>query len=363
MTTSMPPQQRTTHWRERALSRAEAITDAWEVTKAYAGRIADWILFGCMVMNIIEILPEVSLPPAVSNLVLGVQVVMLDIGGFSLTSMGEYAREQGDERAARRASVTGGLLIAIMIVTLLLVSIGLLWPTARVYTDMAEKGLILVRVFMTVIYGHVIHSLRRSVQTHTVHIPLADVSARLDAYSEHLRQVQAEMHQHAREVESSISSLVHAVVQTQTHAIVAELQTVQAQMDRAVQSQFIEVYALVQSLTTLHTSEPVYEPEREHDEASERVRSEQTRKGTRRQTNPSLALVHSITDEPLSEQSGEPLEHRIKQFILAQREQGHEPSLAEIMDRCACSKGSAIRYRRELNDERSASDERRVVGE
>ncbi|HET9919059.1 MAG TPA: hypothetical protein VFQ30_04400 [Ktedonobacteraceae bacterium] len=158
---SISPVEAASGWRERALAHSEIITDAWEVTKTYAGRIAEWVLFGCMVMNIIEILPGVTLWPAVSNLVLGMQVVMLDVGGFSLASMGQQAHEQGDEQAAKRASITGGLLIGIMMLTLLLVTVGLLWPDARAYTGMAEKGLILVRVVMTVVYGHVIHSLRR----------------------------------------------------------------------------------------------------------------------------------------------------------------------------------------------------------
>ena len=57
------------------MARSEIITDAWEVTKTYAGRIAEWVLFGCMIMNIIEILPGVTLWPALSNIVLGTQVV------------------------------------------------------------------------------------------------------------------------------------------------------------------------------------------------------------------------------------------------------------------------------------------------
>jgi len=171
MTTNVPPQLQSPRppapsWREAALARSEVISDAWEVTKTYAGRIAEWVLFGCMVMNILEIL--VTLPSALSNIVLGTQVVMLDVGGFSLASMGEQARQQGDERAARKASVTGNFLIGVTIVTLLLVTIGLLWSAAKQDTDMAEKGLILVRVIMTVIYGHVIHSLR-SVTTHRQH--------------------------------------------------------------------------------------------------------------------------------------------------------------------------------------------------
>jgi hypothetical protein len=163
MTTIPQPQQPPSpSWREQAIAKSEGITDAWEVTKTYAGRLADWVLFGCMIYSIIEILPGVSLSTLLTNVVLGVQVVMLDVGGFSLASMAEQARERGDERAARRAACTAWVLISIMILTLLLVTIGLLWPMTRPITDGAEKALILVRVILTVIYGHVIHGLRRA---------------------------------------------------------------------------------------------------------------------------------------------------------------------------------------------------------
>jgi hypothetical protein len=148
------------HWKDAALARAEAITDAWEVVKAYAGRAAEWVLFVCMIINIVEMLPEVNLPTSITNMVLGVQVVMLDIGGLSLSTMSAHARLLGDVKAAKRAGMTSAFLIGLMIVTLLLVSIGLLFPSVKPYTDLAEKGLILIRVVMTVIYSHVIHSLR-----------------------------------------------------------------------------------------------------------------------------------------------------------------------------------------------------------
>jgi hypothetical protein len=148
------------NWKDAALAKAEAITDAWEVVKAYAGRAAEWVLFVCMIINIVEMLPEVSLPTSVTNAVLGVQVVMLDIGGLSLSTMSAHARLMGDLKAAKRAGTTSAFLIGLMIVTLLLVSIGLLFPTVKPYTDLAEKGLILIRVVMTVVYSHVIHSLR-----------------------------------------------------------------------------------------------------------------------------------------------------------------------------------------------------------
>lgn len=149
------------HWRDIAIAKSELITDAWEVTKAYAGRIAEWVLFGCMVMNIIEILPGVTLWPFVSNMVLGTQAVTLDVAGFGLASMADHARRMGDEEAACKAERTGWCLITIMVLTIALVTCGALWPVTRWFTDPTEKVLILVRVVMTVIYGHVLHGLRR----------------------------------------------------------------------------------------------------------------------------------------------------------------------------------------------------------
>jgi len=116
-------------------------------------------------------------------------VVMLDIGGFSLASMADQARQQGNERAARRAARTGWFLIGVTILTLLLVSIGLLWPhtpAIQDFTGKAEKGLILVRVIMTVIYGHVIHSLRRATTTRQ-HTTFTEQFTKL---SEHLTETQ-----------------------------------------------------------------------------------------------------------------------------------------------------------------------------
>lgn len=150
--------------------------------------------------------------------------------------------------AARRASVTGAFLIGIMILTLLLVSLCLLWPATRPYTNMAEKGLILVRVIMTVIYGHVIHGLRQTTQS-AVLVKSIDIYDCLDAYAEQLRLVQAEAHRQVQEVQASVSTLVQSVVQSQTYAIMTELHAVQTQMDRAVQSQFQQVYAHVHSFT------------------------------------------------------------------------------------------------------------------
>jgi len=208
---------------------------------------------------------------------------------------------------------------------------------------------------MTVIYGHVIHSLRRTAQS-AVLVKSTDIYERLDVYSEQLRLVQAEVHRQVQEVQASVSTLVHSVVQAQTHALMTELQAVQTQMDRAVQSQFQQVYALVHSFT-----QRTPEQAQEHDAADEQE-SGRVKRGSKRPANPSITLVHSVTDEQGNRQSSEPLEQRIKQYILAQRRGGSEPSLAEIREQCACSKGSAIRYRRELGASH-ATGERSAVGQ
>ena len=60
--------QGSAHWKDRAIAKSEAITDLWEVAKIYAARAAEWVLFGCMVVNIVEILPGVAISPLMVNI-------------------------------------------------------------------------------------------------------------------------------------------------------------------------------------------------------------------------------------------------------------------------------------------------------
>ncbi len=204
------------HWKDAALAKAEAITDAWEVVKAYAGRAAEWVLFVCMIINIVEMLPEVSLPTSITNAVLGVQVVMLDIGGLSLSTMSAHARLMGDLKAAKRAGTTSAFLIGLMIVTLLLVSIGLLFPTVKPYTDLAEKGLILIRVVMTVIYSHVIHSLR-STNPQSVPVPETPAVPAVTELEPLITRILVPiLEQYHAELRSEISGQVKQAIQNST---------------------------------------------------------------------------------------------------------------------------------------------------
>lgn len=214
------PVQQQRSWRDVLIDRSVVITDAWEVTKIYSGRLAEWVLFGCMVGNIVEILPQVGVPLGVSNAILGVQTVTLDVAGFGLATMADSARANGDTKAANTARNTSYLLIGLMIVTVAIVTTGLLWPTMKPITDVIDKALILVRVILTVIYGHVVHTLRRASASQQSLIQ--QVQQQLDE----LRRLHTvTMEQHQRERDEALVTIGNQRQQmTELHTTIQRLQ-------------------------------------------------------------------------------------------------------------------------------------------
>src|SRR5215469_5163879 len=160
-----------------------------------------------------------------------------------------------------------------------------------------ETVLLIARAVVAVLFGHAIYALREEYGESTITLKEAsELQQCIDAYNEQLRLVQAEVHRQVQEVQGSVSTLVQSVVQSQTQAIRTELQAVQTHMDKAVQSQFKEVYALVHALS-LHT--PQQAPE--HEARGEQGHG-QIKRGSKRQVHPSITLVHSVSDEQASEQ-------------------------------------------------------------
>lgn len=217
-------------WRDVAIAKSVIITDAWEVTKVYTGRAAEWILFGCMIANIVGILPAVNLPILVTNIVMGTQIITLDVAGFGLATMAQDARANGDEGAARRAQHTAYMLIGIMMLTLLLFSLGLMVPGVRFYTDIAEKVLILVRVGLIVLYGHVIHSLRSVVDDQPTQHQVDALQEQLEAQhleierisETHQKQLTESEAQHKRELQHTVT-LLQTQQQEQLDDAIAEI--------------------------------------------------------------------------------------------------------------------------------------------
>ncbi len=161
-----PQQPHKWNWREAAIAKSEMITDVWEVSKAWAGRGVGWVLFFCMVANILEVAPGIKTPILMSNVVLGTQAITLDIAGFGLASLADHARENGNEKAANQAKLTSWALIFMMMLTLVLVSVKVLSASSSNvvhFVDNAEPILVFVRVVMVVISGYMEIKLRKGI--------------------------------------------------------------------------------------------------------------------------------------------------------------------------------------------------------
>jgi ribosomal protein S25 len=198
-------------WKDAAIEKSVVITDCWEVFKIYTGRLAEWILFGCMIFNIVEMIPGMNLWPVLTNSVMVITIITLDIAGFGLNSMAEYARECGHVEAAKEASRVAKCLIGIMMVTLLLATSGLLFPMIKPYLVYGEDTLILVRVLLVVIYGHTIHKLRHITAAQTPPSGALEEIARLQQALEHATQSaqewQSRMQSEAQEWRTKIATL------------------------------------------------------------------------------------------------------------------------------------------------------------
>jgi hypothetical protein len=158
-----------TNWKQAAMQKAERITDYWDIVKAYCGRSAEVVLSLCMFASLIGVLLGIHYWPWVNNLILAIQIIMLDMGGFALNTLAEHARDNGQEEAAQKAESMARFLIGLVIATLAIITIGQLSAIAGPYAGVvktsvgyAEPLLILVRVISTVKYIHTIHSLRGS---------------------------------------------------------------------------------------------------------------------------------------------------------------------------------------------------------
>lgn len=204
-------------WWDRAISQSEMISNGFEVFKAWLARFAEWILFFCLIANIIEIfpLPE-PFASIFGNIVLGIQVITLDVAGFGLASMGASARRRGDRGAARKASRMGWTLISIMMLTVGLVAISVIAPSVKSDIDVVQKALILVRVIVTVLYSHIVHSLRVSGTEHEDRVQQLEND--LSAVQRELATKQSELSSVQQKVSSGQQEIGHLRKQLDTLA-------------------------------------------------------------------------------------------------------------------------------------------------
>jgi hypothetical protein len=254
------------HWRDRAIGASEGISDAFEVLKTYGARLADWILFFCLIGDILEIfpLPE-PFATTFGNIVLGAQVITLDIAGFGLTSMGDHAERRGDSKSARKARVMGWTLISIMIGTVALVTTAILIPQTKDVVDDINKALMLVRVGVTVIYGHVIHQLRSAGNAHVDRLKglereVTNLQNQLNAKQQGLHEKVASEQEQAKMItdlrtritnlSSEQSNLISRMQQEHQQALAAQEQKHREECNRLSIAHSSQIHALQEKLNT-----------------------------------------------------------------------------------------------------------------
>ncbi len=179
-------------WKTKAIDKSELITDTWDVVKVYLGRGAVVILFACMIGDVIQVLPGGILQQWIISTILGVQIVTIDVAGFGLQSIAENARLNGDAQGYKKAMYTSYALISIMMITLFLLTTAQIWPDTKGVVSIANDALILVRVGMTVLYGHIVHSLGKS---HNQSVPphvADDLQRQIEAQRQEIERIRQE---------------------------------------------------------------------------------------------------------------------------------------------------------------------------
>lgn len=234
------------HWKDRGIKNAEAVSDAFDVVKAWLAHFANWILFICLVANLIEM---VSSPFAAMAglLIIAVQSISLDVAGFGLVSMGTSAKHRGDLSSARKATGMGWALIAVMIVTVVSISVSVIWPDLKDITSDINNGLMITRVIVTVIYGYMHNVLREAGAVHTNNI--ATLESDLTAAQRNLATQKVELDATKKQFTAAQRAL--EIEKENVSSVQSKLETVQSKLSSQVSSGQEEVSSLSSQVSSL----------------------------------------------------------------------------------------------------------------
>jgi len=225
------------HWKDRAITASEAISDAFDVAKAYGAHIANWVLFFCLVANLVEMVSP-DLQAFAGLAIVGVQSISLDIAGFGLTAMAASAKRRGDEKSARKANAMGWMLITVMAITVGLITLAAFKPEWALGIQEANQGLMFVRVIVTVFYGHIVHQLREESASHEnrlkeLETEVSTLQGQLQAKQQEVSTVQQTKQQEVSTVQLKLSTVQSQVstLQEQLDGAKQEVSSVQRKLD------------------------------------------------------------------------------------------------------------------------------------
>ena len=242
----------------------------------FFGKAAHLVLILTTLYTGAELLPGVSLPGALNNIVFVVQMLVLDVGGMGLAKLAMQARDRGNEEGAKKAEDLSKWLIRIVIASLVTVAVeqavraipGLSGISIIVDgVNIAVGGVLTIaRAVCAVNYGRVIHSLNMENEEQqpaqvvdveeVVRQAIGELAATLVANQQHA------LNQFRQEIEASVPTLdyeaiaramlphLSATVQEQVRVIAEEVQNQQRKpLSEPEPRRQLEARASHQSLT------------------------------------------------------------------------------------------------------------------
>jgi len=179
----MPQSRRRAIWQN--FVRSDYITSFTDWFLRLAGNLAEFVLYTTVLYTSAELYPGVSLPDSLNLAVFIIQMGALDIGGIGLSKLADQAKEDGNSAGAETAEKLSQWLIRIMIAGIVTVSLEVVVShipgieAAKSYLQVLQTAIEMVlavaRAICAVLYGKVVHKLKRSHERTRLPVPQADL--------------------------------------------------------------------------------------------------------------------------------------------------------------------------------------------
>jgi len=289
------------------------VTDFFSWLFALFSRLAEPLMLLCTLYIVAEAgVPSIALP-ALHNLAIGIMICAPEVilpGSFVVAS-----------RAQDHARLLFVVCWTFVLLTLLTLISLFVWH----FTGEALAWLMCARCATAVGYS----ILMRVMHHHQVVQTQAAQVVQQQAIEERIEQAVHQVHEHLQVVQTELAGQVQTLVQS---AVQNQMQVVQSTIVEQLSGQLAQ--AMQEMKRDLRSAI-----------AEATASSESSSPKPARQLRSVPALVQN---EPGNELASEPVSVRVLRFIQESIDQGHKPTLSEIEEACQCSRGSAIRYRREL---------------
>jgi hypothetical protein len=145
---------------KRSLAQSTYITAAWTWFMILAAKAAEPVLVASVLYASVKLLPLVHFPPQYDVVVFIAQFVALDIGGLSLNTLADQAKQEGNDEGALQAKRLSIALVVVMLVGVILAGVDQVVRFDSHIGTGIDTMLLIARAILAVLYSRVIHRLR-----------------------------------------------------------------------------------------------------------------------------------------------------------------------------------------------------------